>query len=302
MQIICKGGINEKTAVALGNFDGLHCAHTAIIDCARQYAKEHDILSCVLLFCDHTRSVIDNKKTKLLTIEKEKLDIIQSMGVDCVYICEFTEDFMHLSPQKFVDFLTDKLNCQAVCVGYDYRFGYKAEGDARLLENFGEQMGFDVLVTDEIKYNGTTVKSTKIRELVINGEIEFANKMLGRCFFVTGIVEKGLQNGRKIGTPTANVGYKDNKLIPQNGVYIGYTTVDEKRYKSVINVGNNPTFNAERITIESHILDFDGDIYGKTVKVEFTKRIRDDRKFNSLDQLKQQIGNDIKAARNYTEG
>ncbi len=302
MQIICEGTINEKTVVALGNFDGLHIAHTAIIERAHQCAKENGISSCVLLFRDHTRRVTGNQETKLLTTDEEKLDILQGMGVDYVYICEFNEAFMRLSPREFVGFLTDKLNCQAVCVGYDYRFGYKAEGDARLLKALGIERGFDALVMGEIKYNRATVKSTKIRELVINGEIDDANKMLGRCFFVTGNVEKGLQNGRKLGTPTANIAYNDNKLIPKNGVYIGYTTVDEKRRKSVINVGNNPTFNADRITIESHILDFDGDIYDKSVKVEFAKRIRPDKKFNSLDTLKEQIEEDIKAARNYMEG
>ncbi len=297
MQIIRDGKAGSaKKAVALGNFDGLHRAHTKIIETCCQYAKENGLESSVLLFCEHTVNVITKQKIKLLTDEREKVEILDALGVDCVYIREFDSNFMHLSPEEFVCALIDKLNPAAVCVGYDYHFGYKAEGDVKALKKFGEKYGFDVIVTDEMRTSGMTIKSTKIRELVKEGDMEQTELFLGRPFSVTGEVETGLQNGRKLGTPTANVRYSDNKILPKEGVYMGYTTVDGIAYKSVINVGNNPTFNARAITIESHILDFDSDIYGKTVKVEFIKRIRGDRKFDSLDELKAQIKSDIKTA------
>lgn len=298
MQIIRGNAITDrKTVVALGNFDGLHSAHTQIINNMCQYAEEHSCLGCVLLFSGHTRKVINNEDTKLITTESEKLKLLSTMGVDTVYIREFDREFMQLSPRDFVKMLVTKINPEAVCVGYDYRFGYKAEGDTQLLRKLGEEFGFSVIVTEEIKQNQHTVKSTKIREFISDGDIKSANTMLGRPYFIMGEVEKGLQNGRKIGIPTANIGYAPDKLLPENGVYMGYTIIGDDRYKSVINVGNNPTVGADKITVESHILDFDYDIYGKIVTVEFVDRIRDEIKFLSLDELKIQINSDINSAR-----
>lgn len=298
MQIIRNSETDSnRKVVALGNFDGLHRAHTRIIKNCCMYAKENGLESCVLLFADHTLNVITRQKVKLLTDEPEKLKILEEMGVDCVYIREFNSEFMHLSPEEFIRMLIDKLNPRAVCVGYDYRFGYKAGGDVATLKEFGEKYDFEVIVTDEMKTSGVTIKSTKIRELVREGNVDEAALFLGRPFSLSGEVTQGLRNGHKLGTPTANVCYSDNKILPKEGVYIGYTTVDGITYDSVINVGNNPTFNAKRITVESHILGFDCDIYGKTVKVDFIKRIRGDKKFGSLDELKTQIKSDIETAK-----
>lgn len=298
MQIIRNGETDSnKKVVALGNFDGLHRAHTRIIKNCCMYAKENSLESCVLLFADHTRNVITKQKIKLLTNEKEKLEILENLGVDSVYIREFDSEFMHLSPEEFIRMIIDKLNLRAVCVGYDYRFGYKAGGDVVTLKNLGKKYGFDVIVTDEMKTSGVTIKSTKIRELVREGDVDEAALFLGRPFSLSGEVTQGLRNGHKLGTPTANVCYSDNKILPKEGVYMGYTTVDGITYDSVINVGKNPTFNAKKITVESHILDFDCDIYGKTVKVDFIKRIRGDKKFGSLDELKTQIKSDIETAK-----
>lgn len=298
MQVIRNGvADNVKRVVALGNFDGLHRAHTRIIKNCCMYAQKNEIESCVLLFADHTRNVITKQKIKLLTSEKEKLEILESIGVDSVYIREFDGEFMHLLPEEFIRMLVDKLNPRAVCVGYDYRFGYKASGDVTTLKEFGKKYGFEVIVTDEMKTSGVTIKSSKIRELVSEGNVDEAALFLGRPFSLSGEVTQGLRNGHKLGTPTANVSYNDNKILPKEGVYMGYTTVDGIAYDSVINVGNNPTFNAKKITVESHMLGFDSDIYGKTVKVDFIKRIRGDKKFGSLGELKEQIKNDIQTAK-----
>jgi riboflavin kinase/FMN adenylyltransferase len=298
MQIIRGNAITDKkTAVALGNFDGLHIAHTQIINNMCRYAKEHDCIGCVLLFNGHTRRITNNEDTKLITTECEKLKLLSEMGVNSVYIREFDRELMQLSPRDFVKMLVTKINPEAVCVGYDYRFGYKAEGDTELLRTLGREFGFSVIVTEEIKQNQHTVKSTKIREFISDGDIKSANAMLGRPYFIMGEVEKGLQNGQKIGIPTANIGYAPDKLLPENGVYMGYTIIGDDMCKSVINIGNNPTFGADKITVESHILDFDSDIYGKIVTVELVDRIRDEITFSSLDELKTQINSDINSAR-----
>lgn len=285
-----------RTAVALGNFDGLHKAHMTIIEKCCTYAKENDLKSGILLFGQHTLNIINDKRVKLITHERKKLSILEKAGMDFAYICDFDKAFMRLSAEKFVLMLINRLNIAAVCVGYDYRFGYKAQGDVRTLRELGEKYGFEVIVTDEIDHNGVAVKSTAIRHFIADGSVQHAASMLGRPFEIEGKVVKGLQNGRKMGLPTANVEYGDDMIIPQNGVYMGYTYVDGEKYKSVINVGNNPTFNADKITIESHILDFNRDIYGKTITVSFIKRLRGEKRFENTDELKKQIEYDKEKA------
>ena len=178
-------------------------------------------------------------------------------------------------------------------MGYDYSFGFKAQGDVEMLKKFGEKYGFKVFVTDVIKIDGRVVASTYIRQVIKSGEMEEAERFLGRRYCIEGNVVKGLQNGRKMGIPTANVDYDINMALPKAGVYAGITYVSGKRLKSVINVGKNPTFGAEKLTVESHILDFDEDIYGEYIRVSFAKRLRGDIKFNSMEELKNQIQNDI---------
>lgn len=286
----------ERTVVALGNFDGMHTAHMTIIQKCIKYAKKHGCKSGVLLFSEHTRKLLSEKGVKIITPEKKKLEILRHAGIDFVYIRDFDADFMHLSPEEFVKQLSSSLHTVAVCVGYDYRFGFKAQGDAKLLEKLGKKYGFEAVVTDEIDLDGAAIKSTLIRRLISEGNVEKAGELLGRYVSVEGAVAHGLENGRKMGIPTANIEYEIDSAIPKNGVYAGYTYVDGIKYKSVINVGNNPTFGADKVTIESHILGFDQDIYDKVIIAEFVKRLRGDIKFSSIDELKNQINADIEQA------
>lgn len=286
----------QKTAVALGNFDGLHVAHMAIIKKCHSYAREHDLKCGVLLFNEHTRRITDNQRVPLITSETEKLALLSNEDMDFVYMLDFDRDFMQLTPEQFVKRLIDMLHCAAVCVGYDYRFGYKASGDARMLKALCKKHGIEAIITDEIDIDGEAVKSTVIRNYIREGSVRHAAAMLGRPFAIDGKVVKGLQNGRRMGFPTANVSYSQNMLIPRNGVYAGYTYVKGKRYKSVINVGKNPTFDADKITIESHILDFKDDIYNEQIRVEFIDRLRGDKKFESVDALVSQIKRDAQTA------
>ncbi len=286
----------SKTAVALGNFDGLHTAHMTIIARCRSYAREHGCKCGVLLFSEHSRRLVSGAELKILTTEKQKLELLERAGMDFVYIRDFDEAFMRLEPEEFVKHLTEVLHPAAVCVGYDYRFGYKAAGDVELLKALGNSYGFETVVTDEIDMDGSAVKSTLIRSLIAEGNVKKAAALLGRPVCLEGIVERGLQNGRKMGIPTANISYEPDTAIPKNGVYAGYTYVRGIKYKSVINVGSNPTFGADRITVESHILDFDRDIYGEEISAEFMIRLRDDIKFDSVEMLIKQIKADIDRA------
>lgn len=293
MDIVKKLDTAQKTVVALGNFDGLHKAHMAVLNNSVNEAHKRGVKSAVLQFSEHPQNIIKNRAISLITDNDSKMKLLDEAGVDIVFLKHFDEEFMGLSPLEFVEFLVRELNPVALSVGYDYRFGHKAVGDIETLKMLCQEKGIDVIVTDEVTENGIPVKSTAIREYLTAGEIEKANAMLGRNFTLRGKVKKGFQNGRKIGFPTANVDVDENIILPLDGVYTGYTTVDGVRYKSLVNVGMNPTVCGKEITVESHILDFDGDIYGKVIEVEFCRRIRGEIKFASLEDLKKQIQLDL---------
>lgn len=285
------------TVVALGNFDGLHIAHMKIIREGISIAKEYGLKSGVLLFEENTKSVAANRKIELITPNEAKLELLEREKPDFVYIRSFTEEFMKKSPEEFVKLLIKNIKPRVVCVGYDYRFGHKAAGDVNTLRKFGEKYGFRVVVTDKVTIDNTIVSSTYIRSLIKTGDMEKAERFLGRRYCVEGNVVKGLQNGRKMGLPTANIDYDPNMALPKPGVYAGITYVNGRRLKSVINVGKNLTFGAEKLTIESHILDFDEDIYGEYIRVSFAKRMRDVFKFESVEKLKNQINSDKEKVR-----
>lgn len=287
----------KNTVIALGNFDGLHKAHMAIMNKCREYASEHNMKSGVLLFAEHTLKIVANENVKIITPEHQKLKLLDEAGLDFAYIRAFDKSFMKLSPEEFIKGLVDRLNVKAVCAGYDYHFGYNAMGNKETLKALGKKYGFETIIVNEIDFDGRAVKSTLIRQLITEGNVSGAAEYLGRPFSIEGTVEKGLRNGTKMGIPTANIGYDEDMILPGNGVYAGYTYVSDKKYKSVINVGNNPTFGADKVTIESHILDFNDDIYGKEIRVEFIEYMRGDIKFNNIDELKKQINADIERAR-----
>lgn len=297
MDIVKRSAKTQKSVVALGNFDGLHKAHMTIIKKSVAEAEARGVKSAVLLFYEHTQDIIGKKEVKLILTPHSKMKILEEAGVDVLYMHHFDREFMELTPEAFVEFLITIANPVALSVGYDYRFGHKAVGDIETLKMLCQEKGIDVIVTDEVTENGIPVKSTAIREYLTAGEIEKANAMLGRNFTLRGKVKKGFQNGRKIGFPTANVDVDENIILPLDGVYTGYTTVDGVRYKSLVNVGMNPTVCGKEITVESHILDFDGDIYGKVIEVEFCRRIRGEIKFASLEDLKKQIQLDLEKVR-----
>lgn len=292
MEVIRNKVDYDGTVVALGNFDGLHVAHMTIIRNGIQYAKEHGLKSGVLLFDENTKGITQGK-IELITPNEAKLELLEREKTDFVFMEKFDKEFMKKSPEEFVLYLVNNLHVKAVCVGYDYSFGFKAQGDVEMLRKFGEKYGFKVFVTDVIKIGGRIVASTYIRQVIKSGDMEEAERFLGRRYCIEGNVVEGEQNGRKMGIPTANVDYDINMALPKAGVYAGITYVNGRRLKSVINVGNNPTFGAEKLTVESHILDFDEDIYGEYIRVSFAKRLRGDIKFDSMEELKNQIQHDI---------
>lgn len=274
------GEADEKilldTAICLGGFDGIHRGHRALFDVAKSYGKWG-----VLLF---DRNIKGNEN---LTVQSEKIKLIDEYGADYVVIAEFSEKFSKRTPVEFVQVLENILKVSHIVCGYDYRFGYMAEGDAVTLKELCKKA--EVTVLEPVLESGKPIKSTDIRSLIKNGDIIGANKLLGYNYQVSGMVEKGFGNGRKMGFPTANIAYGEEKLLPQDGVYYG------KMFgmPAVINVGKNPTFNAEKRTVEVHIPDFSKGIYEEFVTVEFVEKIRDDIKFDSIENLIMQINKDI---------
>ena len=293
MQIIKNFSNIPPCALALGNFDGLHIAHRKIINSCINFSKNNNLKSGVLLFENHTQNFFKKDKISLLTTLDEKINILKALGVDFICLMPFDEKVMKMSPEDFFDFLTDKLNAKAIFAGYDYTFGYKAMGNISLLSELSRKKNIYLDISDKVTLKNDVVSSTKIRDLIDSGKIKEANEFLDRPYSMTGEVVLGKQNGRKMGLPTANVKVNEEKLLPPDGVYKGKTIIDKKEYKSLINIGKNPTFNAENRTVESHIPGFSDNLYGKKITVKFLDKIRDEKKFSSVDELINQINKDL---------
>ena len=283
----------ENNTVALGTFDGLHLGHMEIIKKAVCISEINNAKSGVMFF-DCLPSKAFGKSVCHLMNNEEKIKLLDT---DFIYEQRFDSDFRDMSPEEFVLYMKNVLKAGCVCAGYNYRFGKNAAGDSQMLEKLCGKYGISTQILPEFMKNGKKVSSTEIRNYLSCGDIESANELLGRPYTVSGTVGKGLQNGRKFGIPTANISYESGKQLPSDGVYSGYVYVNDKKYLSVINVGKNPTFNAGKITVEPHILDFDGEIYGENITAEFHYRIRGEIKFDNVDDLKKQINSDIEKCR-----
>lgn len=282
----------EKTAVALGNFDGIHKGHQVLINRAVKIASEKNIKSAVFTFSDHPRNVIAGKNVvKNIIYEDEKIEILEKMGVDYLFSISFRE-IMKLSPQSFVDEILIKrfMIDTAVC-GFNFTYGYKAAGTADMLSEMAAGR-FDVSVVAPVMVDGEVVSSTLIREKIISGNVEAVPELLGRNFTIRGTVIHGNELGRTIGFPTCNIVIDENMAALPNGVYMTNCYMDHVKYHSITNVGNKPTVGHFGKNIETNIFDFDEDIYDRKITVEFIRKIRDEKKFDSLDELKEQIHRD----------
>ena len=294
--------INNDCAIALGCFDGVHIGHSQIITEAVKSAKSASLTSVVWSFGAPPKSFFakDGDSIKLLTDLSEKKKLIKSLGADLLISVDFNEKIARLSPREFFeDILIKRLNAKQIFCGFNYRFGHKGIGDTALLCELCEEYGVKLTVIDEISLNERTVSSSAIREYLSNGDIESASAMLGRGFSLRGKIMDGQHLGRTLGFPTVNQEVPKNKATPKNGVYLTCVKFCGKRKYGVTNIGMRPTVNGKEAVCETHILDFSGDLYGKTVTVEFLKFLRSEKKFSSLDELSSQVINDIKNAKSY---
>ena len=289
------GNNANRTAVALGNFDGMHVGHMAVLEAAKSFESE-GLLPVAVLFDEHSLKAITGKAPAMLMTVTERNRIINENGLR-IETLVFNE-IRDLSPSDFVEkILVGRLGAAAVCCGYNYRFGKDASGTAQTMREICGRLGLKCRVSGEVDVDRCAVSSTKIRGFIENGEIEKANKMLGRPFGFSSRVIDGDKRGRVLGFPTINQIIPEELAMPRFGVYQSVVTVNGEKYKGVTNVGRRPTVGTEKILSETHILDFDRDIYGENVDVRLIKFIRPEKKFSSFDELARQIKSDAKEVR-----
>lgn len=287
-----------KTALALGMFDGMHIGHKKLIETTVLLAQHSGLTPAVYTFSNHPQSLFGGKVARLTTNE-EREGIIKKLGIERIVQAEFVMSIASLSPEAFIDMLIREFDPAVIAVGFNYTFGKGKKGDAELLQKIVFKHGISVVVVPPVVFAKKPVSSTRIRECIEKGDVESAQLMLARPYTLTGTVIENRHIGRTIGFPTANFEPDDSRAIPADGVYISMALVDGSIIPSVTNIGISPTVDAKRRTVETHIIDFDGDIYGKELKVFFVKRIRPVKQFSSLDELKAQIAEDSAAARAY---
>ncbi len=282
-----------KSVVTIGNFDGVHKGHQVLIKEAVQFANKRNIKSVVFTFDNHPANYFEKKHVKSIITNNEKINRIKSLGVDILVIIPFDIYMTKISPIEFIKgILIDKLGARKIIVGHDFTFARRKEGNTKLLKEMSFKYGFELEIVNPIKVNDIRVSSTYIRQLVAEGSVDKVNKYLGYHCEIKGNVIKGKQLGRTIGFPTANIEINDDLLIPNNGIYATKVYVHNDVYYGATNIGYNPTVNGDKLSIETNILEFDEDIYGQVIKIEFLERIRDEKKFNSLEELKAQLKKD----------
>jgi riboflavin kinase / FMN adenylyltransferase len=291
------GLVLQQSVVTLGNFDGVHLGHQALIRGAVADSKLLGIRPVVLTFEPHPLKVLAPERApKMLLSHKDKMQLLQSFGVDTVIVQHFDLAFAKLSAEEFVRrIITDRLKARKIWVGKDLRFGQGRKGRVDDLIRWGKECGFEVAVVEPILVSGVRVSSSRIRQLVDEGRVNEVKPMLGRYHFVSGRIVIGHGRGKDLGFPTANIATR-TELLPLDGIYASLLQLGEKTLPSVTSVGLNPTFGEGPRTVETYILNFDDDIYGQTAKLSFVERIRAEKKFSTVDALVVQIQDDVRRA------
>ena len=290
------------SVLTIGTFDGVHIGHQKIIERLNQIKSEDFERSMILTFYPHPRMVLDHSKDiKMLTTMDEKVYLLEKFGLDDLIIEPFTKEFSRLSALDFVrNILVNQLNIKKLVIGYDHHFGKNREGNFEQLSEYGELYDFKVEEISAQEIENVSVSSTKIRKALENGEMEKANKYLGYNYLLTGKIITGQGIGRKINFPTVNLHIaEDYKLIPKKGVYVVRANFNNKSSFGIMNIGFRPTVGGKGQTIEIHLLDFNDDLYGSNMQIEVLMRLRDEKKFESIEELAAQISKDEESARNW---
>ena len=286
--------LEDKTAIIVGNFDGFHIGHRYLVRTLKRRAKKKGLKTLVVTFCPHPLKVLAPGLFLCeLSTTEEKMELLAGEDLDYLCFIKFDEEFSHMSAKDFLkDVIYERLGCKYLLVGYDWRFGYRREGEIELAREMGEVLGFEVELAKPYRKNGHIVSSTLVRRLLLEGRLESASEFLGRRYWIRREVVSGDGRGSKIGFPTANL--KDTEdLCLKEGVY---AVIVEDKLPAVANFGYRPTFDGRKKVLEVHIPNFSADLKGKKIKVEFLRFLREERKFSSVEELKAQIKRDIQSA------
>ncbi|MEJ2212166.1 MAG: bifunctional riboflavin kinase/FAD synthetase [Anaerolineae bacterium] len=299
---LAKVGLRRETILTIGAFDGVHRGHQALISPVVTRARAFGRLSGVITFHPHPAVVLaPDRAPRYLTTPGEKVALLERLGVDLVVLLTFDRRMASTPARDFVETVSWRLRMQELWVGADFALGRRREGDVDYLRRLGRELGYDVNVVEPLLLDGEVVSSSRIRRLLLEGEVEEATRLLGRYPSLSGEVVEGARRGHTLGFPTANLEIRPERAVPANGVYAVYALLGRERHPAVANVGVRPTFDNGQRTVETYILDFEGDLYGCDLVVEFVARLRRERRFESVEDLVEQIGKDTEMARSMLE-
>ena len=293
---------HKNSAVTIGSFDGIHLGHEKILKKLKKEALKDNLLSVILTFDPHPRTILKNEKSiKSINLIEEKKDILKKFKIDIVVIHPFSKSFSKLSSLEFIrDILVKKFKIKKLILGFNHSFGKNREATVKDINKFSKELNFQLIEVKAKKLNNLNISSTLIRNYILNGEIKKANLNLGRMFSFTGIVIRGFGLGKKLNFPTANIKIENNKKIfPKSGVFFVNAIIKKKQYFGMMNIGNRPTLNRKKKSIEIHFFDLNMDLYGEKIEVFLNFKIRDEIKFSSLKELQKQIIIDKERCINY---
>lgn len=293
----------QHSWLTVGVFDGVHLGHQQIIKRLTVGAHARSAPAVVLTFDPHPASVLGNQEIKCLTLPEERATILGALDVDVVITQPFTRELSQVTAHEFMLWLSQRLGLEHLLIGYDFALGKGREGNAARLREIGAELDYSVEVISALSDESGVISSTAIRKLVETGNVEEAARLLGRPYSLHGPVIRGDGRGRTIDVPTANIAYPDNKMIPAKGIYACWAYLGGQRYQAAVNIGTNPTFTPEKQTlnVEVHLLDFDQEIYGEDIQLEFVARLRDELRFDAVEPLLEQIARDIEMTRRILE-
>ena len=295
---LAKVSTNKETAFTIGTFDGVHLGHQQLLRQLKASATGHGLLAGVLTFRNHPRSVLNpGNHVGYISPLAERLSQLNSAGVDLVVDLDFTEELSKLTAREFVTLLVDNFRIRGLVVGPDFAMGYRREGTIPVLQELGTELGFWVYVVEPVALEKGPIRSSAIRKAITQGDVAGAAELLGRTYSLTGTVVHGERRGNKLGFPTANLGLDSGIMTPADGIYATWAVIGGKRCQSATNVGVRPTFGSGPRTVEAFIMDFDQDIYGRTLTLEFISRLREELSFDSVEALIKQMKLDVDQAR-----
>jgi riboflavin kinase/FMN adenylyltransferase len=299
---LTKNGDCPPVGITIGNFDGVHLGHQQLLRKIKSDCLSRDLDFVVVTFTPHPQKILrPGKERFLINGQEQRRVLLEGAGVDHLVEVLFTRDFSTLAPENFVrDHLLVYPNIKTIYLGYDFAFGANKQGGHDAIRTMCTPLGIDVQVQPKFEINGLTVSSSLIRDRLLTGKVDEVHELLGRPFQLEGVVVKGEGRGRKIGFPTANIQVSQDLLVPTKGVYITRTVYRDMTYNSVTNIGNNPTFKTgQEIHIETNLFDFDLDIYGERIDIQFLHKVRDEKKFPTVNDLIEQIRQDVETAKKH---